>query len=183
MTTELKHFLEAQRDFIDHYLADPVSAAAIIKLKADAVEHRNEFEIIIDRVATQFNLSADSLRRKCRIRRVRDARWVCYRFCHNMTDAPQNGIARFFNVDHASVAHGIKRVQDLIDTDRKFGALVAILEKDIAQLIALKKTADPFGAFDQLYRRTGLPVPNHQPGSMLSASRSPIPDPQSKIGQ
>lgn len=95
-------------------------------------------DLILKSVSLVTNIPVDVLTSKKRNRPITEARGIYYINCRKFTEYCHKDIGRFVgNKDHATVIHGIKTTNDLIDTNielrSKNNMVKSIIEKAIKE--------------------------------------------------
>lgn len=85
---------------------------------------------ILATVASYFHMTVYELKKKGRQRSVVTARHVCYHILRAKTALTILTIGSLFNQDHTTVIHGIRAMNDLIETDEQ-------TRKDISYLMTI----------------------------------------------
>ena len=89
-------------------------------------------ELIIDIVSEHFNISIDDLKGKKRNREIVLPRQIVMYLCRQMTDTSLKAIGAFLGgKDHASINHGIKKIEEDIKNDEALNNTVNIIIKKI----------------------------------------------------
>ena len=89
-------------------------------------------ELIIDIVSEHFNISIDDLKGKKRNREIVLPRQIVMYLCRQMTDTSLKAIEAFLGgKDHASINHGIKKIEEDIKKDEALNNTVNIIIKKI----------------------------------------------------
>ncbi len=89
-------------------------------------------ELIIDIVSEHFNISIDDLKGKKRNREIVLPRQIVMYLCRQMTDTSLKAIGAFLGgKDHASINHGIKKIEEDIKRDEALNNTVNIIMKKI----------------------------------------------------
>ena len=89
-------------------------------------------ELIIDIVSEHFNISIDDLKGKKRNREIVLPRQIVMYLCRQMTDTSLKAIGAFLGgKDHASINHGIKKIEEDIKKDEALNNTVNIIIKKI----------------------------------------------------
>ena len=89
-------------------------------------------ELIIDIVPEHFNISTDDLKGKKRNREIVLPRQIVMYLCRQMTDTSLKAIGAFLGgKDHASINHGIKKIEEDIKKDEALNNTVNIIIKKI----------------------------------------------------
>jgi chromosomal replication initiation ATPase DnaA len=118
------------------------------EVEAIPTDIREQMETIISRVAAEYKMDVDIVRRKNTRRRSDHVAWprfvACF-FCRELTPASLMEIGDMFNnYDHGSVIHACRQVQDQVDIDahmrmaieRMRGELKQALNIDVAEVAA-----------------------------------------------
>jgi chromosomal replication initiator protein len=83
-------------------------------------------------VAHYYDLPLFNLDLRTRKRQIAEPRQIAHYFSRKYTRESLSSIGKMIGgVDHATVLHSERTVQNLIDTDKRFGSII----KDISQLI------------------------------------------------
>ena len=89
-------------------------------------------DLIIDIVSEHFNISIDDLKGKKRNREIVLPRQIVMYLCRQMTDTSLKAIGAFLGgKDHASINHGIKKIEEDIKKDEALNNTVNIIIKKI----------------------------------------------------
>ena len=89
-------------------------------------------ELIIDIVSEHFNISIDDLKGKKRNREIVLPRQIVMYLCRQMTDTSLKAIGAFLGgKDHASINHGIKKIEEDIKKDEALNNTVNIIIKKV----------------------------------------------------
>lgn len=75
---------------------------------------------IVDIVSAQMELSSLSVLSRSRKSHLCDARFICMYFMRNFKRMSYQAIGNVFNRDHATVLHGLRKCEALIETDEIF---------------------------------------------------------------
>ena len=75
------------------------------------------FDMIVEATAAHFNIDADVIFSRSRLRDINDARQMIMYLCHKLTDLSSKSIGYKLNRTHVTVLHGIKTVEDRIGID------------------------------------------------------------------
>ncbi len=73
-------------------------------------------------VSGVFNVPMDAATSRRRYQEYVIPRQVFYYFASNLTQATWLQMAKYTERDHSTAIHGVKTIQDLIDTDKKFAS-------------------------------------------------------------
>lgn len=73
-------------------------------------------------VAGVFNVPLDAATSKRRYQEYVIPRFVFYYFASDLTQATWRQMGNYTGRDHSTAIHGVKTIQDIIDTDKKFAA-------------------------------------------------------------
>lgn len=79
-----------------------------------------EDEQIIRACCLAFGISRSQIVSKSRIRDYADARCIAYKLIYTLSKKTLQQTGNIFNTDHATVIHGIKKFNNLIETDPYF---------------------------------------------------------------
>ena len=88
-------------------------------------------KIICEEVCRQFGLNMEMLGRKSREQYIAVPRMVVFYLGRQLSDISLQNMGRVFNKDHGTVIHGCKKVQDRIDTDKHFAAVLDALKVSV----------------------------------------------------
>lgn len=92
-------------------------------------------DLIIDTVSEHFNISIEDLKGKKRNREIVLPRQIVMYLCRQMTDTSLKAIGAFLGgKDHASINHGIKKIEEDIKKDEALNNTVNIIMKKINPL-------------------------------------------------
>jgi len=90
-------------------------------------------QIIEAIICQERGLSPQSLHCKSRDTEVREPRQIIVHFARLKTTMSLYQIGSYFNLDHATVVHSVKAVNNMIDTDRDFKKRIGIYKAAIDQ--------------------------------------------------
>lgn len=76
-------------------------------------------EKIIERICDYYGVDVERILASTRIQPIAQIRHICMFIVKEKTGMTVVSIGKYFNRDHTSILHAIKRVQDLIDTERE----------------------------------------------------------------
>lgn len=96
----------------------------------------NNFEPIKDIICLGEGINPEIIITKTRQREIVEARYIIMYF--DKQTSPKKSlsvIARPFGKDHATALHGIKKIINLNDTDKKFAAKLALYQRRINELM------------------------------------------------
>ena len=89
-------------------------------------------ELIIEVVSDHFNVPAAELKRKKRNAEIVLPRQIVMYLCRKMTDTPLKTIGLILGgKDHASVSHGVKKIEHDVKTDEALNNTVNIIKKKL----------------------------------------------------
>lgn len=89
------------------------------------------FDMIVEATAEFYNINADVIFSKSRVRDIADARQVIMYLCHKLTDLSSVSIGAKLNRQHATVLHGIATVKDRIDSVPDIAKAIADIESNL----------------------------------------------------
>tara|TARA_R100000963_G_C4632521_1_gene97252 strand:+ start:406 stop:705 length:300 start_codon:yes stop_codon:yes gene_type:complete len=94
------------------------------------------FNQYVDKVAETFELSPVDLFIKTKARQCVDARHLLYYLCKNrpmrLTYIQKYMLENDYKINHSSIIHGIKQVQEKINEDKDYLTVIKKIEKCIA---------------------------------------------------
>lgn len=85
-------------------------------------------ERIIKVVCDHLDVDADGLKGKCRVKDLVYARHIIFYFLRKHTSVTLKIAGELFNRDHTTVVHGLKYLQDLIDTEPLVRSEIELME-------------------------------------------------------
>ena len=89
-------------------------------------------ELIIDIVSEHFNIPISELKGKKRNAEIVLPRQIIMYLCRTLTDTPLKAIGAILGgKDHASVNHGVKKIENELKTDEALNNTVNIIKKKI----------------------------------------------------
>ena len=89
-------------------------------------------ELIIEVVSDHFNVPAAELKGKKRNAEIVLPRQIVMYLCRNMTDTPLKSIGALLGgKDHASISHGVRKIENDLKTDEALNNTVNIIKKKI----------------------------------------------------
>ena len=89
-------------------------------------------ELIIDVVSEHFNIPVAELKGKKRNAEIVLPRQIVMYLCRTMTDTPLKSIGAILGgKDHASISHGVKKIEHDIKLDEALNNTVNIIKKKI----------------------------------------------------
>ena len=92
-------------------------------------------ELIIDVVSEHFNVSVADIKGKKRNAEIVLPRQIVMYLCRTMTDTPLKAIGAILGgKDHASISHGVKKIEADIQTNETLNNTVSIIKKKITPL-------------------------------------------------
>lgn len=107
-------------------------ARQLIDRFANNTTQEVSIEYIVNVVVDRLNISLEDFHSKLKKREIVMARQLAMYFSKKYTKSPLATIGRQCgNKDHATVIHAIKTIENLLQTDKQFKALVSDIEKNI----------------------------------------------------
>ena len=89
-------------------------------------------ELIMDVVSEHFNVPVTELKGKKRNAEIVLPRQIVMYLCRNMTDTPLKSIGALLGCkDHASISHGVRKIENDLKTDEALNNTVNIIKKKI----------------------------------------------------
>ena len=89
-------------------------------------------ELIIEVVSEHFNVPVAELKGKKRNAEIVLPRQIVMYLCRNMTDTPLKSIGALLGgKDHASISHGVKKIEQDMKTDEALNNTINIIRKKI----------------------------------------------------
>lgn len=89
-------------------------------------------ELIMDVVSEHFNVPVTELKGKKRNAEIVLPRQIVMYLCRNMTDTPLKSIGALLGgKDHASISHGVRKIENDLKTDEALNNTVNIIKKKI----------------------------------------------------
>lgn len=85
-------------------------------------------EKIIKTVCEHFELNADGLKGKCRVKELVHAMYVIFYFIRKYTVMSLKSAGLLFNRDRTTVIHGLETLSDIMDTEPNVRTEVELLE-------------------------------------------------------
>lgn len=99
-------------------------------------DEMNNFEPIQTIICLGEGISPEILKTKTRQREIVEARYIIFYFDKQTSPKKTfSAIAKPFGKDHATALHGIKKITNLNDTDKKFAAKLALYQRRINELM------------------------------------------------
>ncbi len=90
-------------------------------------------QLIVDIVAEHFNIAKEDITSKKRNAEYVLPRQIIMYLCRNMTDASLQNIGKLLSKkDHTTVLHGIKKIEDKINTDEELRNKIETIKKKIS---------------------------------------------------
>ena len=87
---------------------------------------------ICEIIERYFNLEKNDLKLKTRAKKISYPRQIAMYFMKKLIDMNLNNIGMYFNgMDHSSIIHNIKKIENDIQTDSVFAQKIEMLKKDI----------------------------------------------------
>lgn len=110
----------------------PLAAEALKDMISPDKNRKVTPEFIIDVVSEHFNISITDLKGKKRSAEIVLPRQIVMYLCRNMTDTPLKAIGIILGgKDHASVSHGMKKIEHEITVNEALNNTVNIIKKKI----------------------------------------------------
>jgi len=81
-----------------------------------AMEAPNDYEEVLDNACKVCDITMDELTGRCRQRHLVVARHICFYILRNEFNLNLKQIGKLFNRDHASVIHGIKQMDYMVES-------------------------------------------------------------------
>ena len=89
-------------------------------------------ELIMDVVSEHFNVPVAELKGKKRNAEIVLPRQIVMYLCRNMTDTPLKSIGALLGgKDHASISHGVRKIENDLKTDEALNNTINIIRKKI----------------------------------------------------
>jgi hypothetical protein len=127
LDADADHILDLYNAFIAGY-----NKGESIKVKRKAPI--NVYRRIIEVVSEYYNMSSRALNQKTRKREIVQGRQICFYLGKNHTNLTLSALGKEFGKDHATVKHGIKVVNNLIDTDRQISHDIRVIEAQVRKI-------------------------------------------------
>jgi len=129
--TKLIAFHKLERNPIDI----PLAAEALKDFISAENNREITPELIIDVVSEHFNIPLAVLKGKKRDANIVLARHIAMYLCRHLTDTPLKTVGIFLGgKDHASVSHGVKRIEEKILEDEALKNSVNIIKKKLSPI-------------------------------------------------
>lgn len=113
----------------------PLAAEALKDMISPGESREITPELIIDVVSEHFNVSISDIKGKKRNSEIVLPRQIVMYLCRTMTDTPLKAIGALLGgKDHASISHGVKKIEADIQTDEALNNTVSIIKKKINPL-------------------------------------------------
>lgn len=113
----------------------PLAAEALKDIISPGESREITPELIIDVVSEHFNVSITDIKGKKRNSEIVLPRQIVMYLCRTMTDTPLKAIGALLGgKDHASISHGVKKIEADIQTDEALNNTVSIIKKKINPL-------------------------------------------------
>lgn len=110
----------------------PLAAEALKDMISPDKNRKVTPELIIDVVSEHFNISISDLKGRKRSAEIVLPRQIVMYLCRNMTDTPLKAIGIILGgKDHASVSHGMKKIEHEITVNEALNNTVNIIKKKI----------------------------------------------------
>lgn len=155
MDTQFRQLLRDLQNLIDRYNTE-TTAPLVTKPPATRRFGRHNpqgtLEMITEHVANYFELTVKQLTGQDKGKRgsngLAEVRWIPFRLAREFTDLSLNQIGQFFNRDHGSVLHGMKRCESMMSIDAQYAEAVHALENDVRTILAVAESPNPIAAFE-----------------------------------
>ncbi len=115
-------------------LQEDVTIDTVIKVLKDYSNDGRSIltpEFIVEYCAKFYNISPEKFYSTSQKKDVSFARQVSFYLCKEILDLSLQKIGQVYNRDHTTVLHGIRKIEELIQTDSVFKETVNMLIKDI----------------------------------------------------
>ena len=89
------------------------------------------FDMIVETTAEHFNLNADAIFSRSRLRDIADARQVIMYLTHKHTSLSSPAIGHKLNRKHATVLHGINSIKDRLSYSKELYELINSIESEL----------------------------------------------------
>lgn len=110
----------------------PLAAEALKDIVSPDNNREITPELIIDVVSEHFNVPVSEIKGKKRNAEIVLPRQIVMYLCRSMTDTPLKAIGMILGgKDHASISHGVKKIEHDIQTDEALNNTVSIIKKKI----------------------------------------------------
>lgn len=185
IATQQAEFIAALRDLFDEYRPVLNESRIRFQVVSDLVPYahvRQVADIVIDYVAIAYDVDPDKVaqrERKCRHKRVTEARHLAMLFVSGFTNMPDQFVADLFDADRAMLNYVRKWTSELCEVHEGFRLNLAKMREELSKLIATARAENPLAAFDALTnrhgdRRAAIPSPSGRgqgegPGTQSSA--------------
>lgn len=103
---------------MNHYIFAGLNAYA--RRSISSIKKPISFDLIADVIELELQVSFEQIMSKTRIREVVTARHLFNYFCRKYTNKSLNEIARHLGLNHATIIHSVKVVNNLCDTEKEF---------------------------------------------------------------
>ncbi len=95
----------------------PELARIVMQSAVKMTKRAINFDMIVEATAAHFNMDADVIFSRSRLRDINDARQMIMYLAHKLTDLSSKSIGYKLNRTHVTVLHGIKAVTDRVAID------------------------------------------------------------------
>lgn len=79
-----------------------------------------EFAGVVWATALVFGVDMSDIMGRSRLERISDARQAAMYWCYNMHLQSYYHVGKYFDREHATIMHGVKRAKNLMQTDKEF---------------------------------------------------------------
>ena len=113
----------------------PLAAEALKDMVTSADTREITPELIMDVVSEHFNVPVSELKGKKRNAEIVLPRQIVMYLCRSLTDTPLKSIGMLLGgKDHASISHGVKKIEADMKTDEALSNTISIIKKKINPL-------------------------------------------------
>lgn len=113
----------------------PLAAEALKDMVTSSETREITPELILDVVSEHFNISVSELKGKKRNAEIVLPRQIVMYLCRSLTDTPLKTIGMILGgKDHASISHGVKKIESDMKTDEALSNTISIIKKKINPL-------------------------------------------------
>lgn len=108
-------------------------ARVVMQSAVKTIQKKINFDMIVEAVASYYNIDADVIFTKNRVRDIADARQVIMYLANKYTDLSSTSIGYKLARTHATVLYGIKAVGDRLCNEKDLVEAVATIEQTLKQ--------------------------------------------------
>lgn len=109
----------------------PELAKLVMQSAVKIQKRKINFDMIVEATASYYNLDADVIFSRSRVRDISDARQVIMYLASKHTDLSSTSIGYKLSRTHVTVLHGIKNVENRIGTEPVFCDSIETIEKSL----------------------------------------------------